>query len=89
MLDGRHDTKTRKGVIDKINVEYIVSVTVMNTHIVTAEGYITQPQDAHNDFFGATWELQDKTTGNTYGILVNNFRFSFQNYQNIDALFQN
>lgn len=87
MRDGQQSTQIRKGVIDQINIEYVVTVVVKNGYIVSAEGHITQPQNAHNKFLGAKWGLQDNATGNTYGILVANSRFSFDNYQNIDALF--
>jgi hypothetical protein len=87
MQDGQQSTKTRQGVISQISIEYIVTVTVKNGHIVAAEGRITQPQNAHNKFLGASWGLQDNATGNNYGIFVTDSRFSFENYQNIDALF--
>jgi hypothetical protein len=89
MQNGQQSTKNRKGVIDQSNVEYIVTVTVKNGHIIAAEGHITQPQNAHNKFLGASWSLIDNETGNTYGIFVTDSRFSFENYRNIDALFSN
>jgi len=88
MQDGRQISEKRKGIIDNQEIEYIVTVNVKNGHIIEAEGEIIKPINAHKNFIGATYGLQDIETSNIFDIFVSTNRFSFSiSYNKIDTLF--
>ncbi|ANT64618.1 hypothetical protein [Prosthecochloris sp. CIB 2401] len=77
----------RKGEVGAESVEFTITAEVKNNAIVTAEGSIETPDDFHARYLGTTNTLLDVESGLSFWVHIAQGRFTFKNYDKIEALF--
>lgn len=80
-------SKQRSGRIGNTDLTYSITVQFNDEYICSAEGYVSKPDNFHENNWGITENLIDNITGNSYPIHISKDRFIFaMGYSDIDAL---